>query len=124
MFIFAEKKFMLTVYGIPNCDVTAKTLQWLDKNKMAYQFHNYKTEGISKTILEDWCQQKDWTLLFNKRSTTWKTLDTATQAQITNAAAAIKIMLEHNSIIKRPVITDNKIIVAVGFDEQVLSGLK
>jgi len=115
---------MFTVYGIPNCDTTAKTLKWLDKNKMAYQFHNYKTEGITKAILEDWCKQKDWTILLNKRSTTWKSLDAATQAGITNATEAIKIMIEHNSIIKRPIITNDKTIVAVGFDEQVLHGLK
>lgn len=115
---------MLTVYGIPNCDTTTKTLKWLDKNKIVYKFHNYKTDGINKEILEHWCQQKDWAILFNKRSTTWKTLTVTTQNKITNATEAIKIMIEHNSIIKRPIITNNKTIVVVGFDENLLQKLK
>ncbi|MBS1627597.1 MAG: Spx/MgsR family RNA polymerase-binding regulatory protein [Bacteroidetes bacterium] len=115
---------MLTVYGIPNCDTIVKTLKWLNKNKIAYQFHNYKTDGIDTKTLEHWCQQKDWTVLLNKRSTTWKTLNVATQNKITNVTEAVKLMLQNNSIIKRPIITNNKTIVAVGFDENLLKELK
>ena len=54
--------------------------------------------------------------IFNKRSTTWRELPEAEQQKITNQQAAIKAMLESNSIIKRPIIeVERKLLV--GFNE-------
>jgi len=104
------------VYGIPNCDTTKKALTWLKKNKIDLVFHDYKLEGIAKSKLDDWCRQVGWELLLNKKSTTWRGLTSTQQASVTNKTAAIKTMLENNSIIKRPVIEFEKEIL-VGFDE-------
>jgi arsenate reductase len=109
---------MYKVYGIPNCDTIKKVSNWLNERKIPFEFHDYKQKGISAEKLADWCAQAGWETIFNKRSTTWKELDAATQAKTTTAAAAIKIMQEHNSIIKRPVIERNGKIVAVGFNEK------
>lgn len=104
------------VYGIPNCDTTKKTLTWLKENKIAFTFHDYKQEGISKEKLEAWCKKTGWETIFNKRSTTWRELSEAEQKKVINQTEAIKIMMEHNSIIKRPVIEiDEKLIT--GFNE-------
>jgi len=52
-----------------------------------------------------------------QKSTTWRGLTPAEQASVTNQEAAIKIMMENNSIIKRPVVeTGNKLLV--GFNEE------
>ena len=107
---------MYTIYGIPNCDTVKKVLDWMKAHKFNYQFHDYKTSGISKKELKSWCDQVGWETIFNKRSTTYKTLPPEVQASITNATNAIKIMEEHTSIIKRPVITKDKKVIAVGFD--------
>lgn len=110
---------MYTVYGIPNCDVIKKTNNWLQDQKIAFKFHDYKQQGISAEKLREWCKQKGWETIFNKRSTTWKELDAATQAGTTNEAAAIRLMQEHTSIIKRPVIEYNGKVIAVGFNEKL-----
>ena len=34
------------VYGIRNCDTMKKAFAWLEKRKVAYEFHDYKKEGI------------------------------------------------------------------------------
>jgi len=105
------------VYGIPNCDTTKKAINWLNKNKIPFSFHDYKQEGISKEKLEAWFAKGSWENIFNKRSTTWRELPLTVQNKITDDTLAMKIMMEHNSIIKRPVIEHGDKLV-IGFNEE------
>lgn len=107
----------LKVYAIPNCNTVKKALDWMHKNKIDYAFHNYKKEGISKTKLTEWCKQVGWESLINKKGTTWKQLDAKIQASIKNQTAAIQLMLEKTSIIRRPLIEKDNKIILLGFDE-------
>lgn len=108
----------ITVYGIPNCDTIKKTLDWLRKNKISFEFHDYKRSGISKTKLAGWCKKTGYEIILNKKSTTWRGLPLAQQEKITNQAAAIQLMTENTSIIRRPVIEyEDKLLV--GFNETV-----
>ena len=107
----------LTLYGIPNCDITKKAMGWLKKKELDFSFHDYKKEGISEQKLSAWCNKLGWETIFNKRSTTWRELPSAEQKKVVNQSAAIKLMMENNSIIKRPVIeVDEKLLV--GFSEE------
>ncbi|MFT4061193.1 MAG: ArsC family reductase [Edaphocola sp.] len=108
---------MYTLFGIPNCNTVKKARTWLDEHRVAHQFHNYKTEGIAAKELTEWCRQVGWQKLVNQKGTTWRGLDEATKAAVTNQTAAVKLMAEHNSVIKRPVMTKGHNIVAIGFDE-------
>lgn len=108
----------MTVYGIPNCDTVKKSLDWLRSNKITFEFHDYKKQGISETKLNEWIKQVDWQILLNKKGTTWKKLDKSIQAGITSEKAAIALMQEHTSLIKRPVVETERGIV-VGFNETV-----
>lgn len=109
---------MYNVYGIPNCNTVKKSLDWLTQHKIDYQFHNYKKEGITPEKLKSWSKQVGWETLLNKKGTTWRGLDTTLQNTITNEKAAIGLMAASTSIIKRPVIERDDIIVTVGFDEK------
>jgi arsenate reductase len=114
----------IKIYGIPNCDTTKKALNLLKENKAAFDFHDYKQEGISKAKLEAWSKQAGWENIFNKRSTTWKELNTTEQKKVVDQASAIDTMIRHNSIIKRPVIEAGKDLI-VGFNEtEILKHLK
>ena len=108
----------ITVYGITNCDTIKKTLNWLTKNKIGFVFHDYKKQGITKEKLSAWCKEVGWEVLLNKKSTTWRELDPSVQAKITNQAAAIKVMMEKTSIIKRPVIEKGSQLL-VGYNEEL-----
>ena len=108
---------MYTVYGIPNCNTVKKSLDWLNKHSIQYDFHNYKKDGITVPKLNSWCKQINWQELVNKKGTTWKKLDASFQSSITNQKAAVQLMVEFTSVIKRPVIELDEKIVAVGFDE-------
>src|SRR4051794_13783629 len=106
----------MKVYGITNCNTVKKAIDWLRNNKGDFEFHDYKKKGISKEKLEEWAKQVSWENLVNKKGTTWRTLPPDLQEKITNKRAAIELMMEKPSIIKRPIIeTSNKLIV--GFDE-------
>ncbi len=106
----------ITVYGIPNCDTTKKAMNWLKQHEIDFTFHVYKQQGIGKQKLEQWCHHKGWEAIFNKRSTTWRELPEAAQKKVINQSTAIKIMLDNNSIIKRPIMEAGKNLV-VGFNE-------
>lgn len=110
---------MYTVYGIPNCNTVKKAIDWLKSNHIAYEFHDYKKRGITEGELKKWCRQVGWETLLNKKGTTWRALDEAAQTAVLNEADAIALMKDKTSIIKRPVITKDNKILAMGFDEVV-----
>jgi arsenate reductase len=115
---------MYTIYGIKNCNTVKKALTLLDEIGIKYQFHDYKKMGITKAVLKDFEAQIGWETLVNKKGTTWRTLDEAEKVKIVNAESAITLMLEKNSVIKRPIICDGTAIKVVGFDEAAIRSLK
>jgi Spx/MgsR family transcriptional regulator len=108
---------MKIVYAIPNCNTVKKALDWLKSNKVAYEFHDYKKKGITNTQLTAWSKQIGWEALLNKKGTTWKQLPKEIQETITNQKAAIALMSEKTSVIRRPIIEENGKILALGFEE-------
>jgi len=108
---------MKTVYAIPNCNTVKKALDWLKENKIAYEFHDYKKKGITANQLTAWSKQVGWEALINKKGTTWRQLPKEQQAAITSQKAAIALMMEKTSIIRRPLIEEEGKILVLGFDE-------
>jgi arsenate reductase len=108
---------MKTAYAIPNCNTVKKALDWLKVNKVAIEFHDYKKKGISATQLTNWSKQVGWETLINKKGATWRQLPKEIQESITTQKAAIALMMEKTSIIKRPLIEEDGKILALGFDE-------
>ncbi len=108
---------MKIVYAIPNCNTVKKALDWLKANKIAYEFHDYKKKGITSSQLTTWAKQMGWETLMNKKGATWRQLPKEIQESITNQKAAIALMVEKTSIIRRPLIEENGKICVLGFDE-------
>jgi Spx/MgsR family transcriptional regulator len=98
---------MVKMYGIPNCDTIKKARQWLNEHNISYDFHDYKKLGVDEALLNGWINQLGWEKLLNKRSTTWRQLDQTLKANL-DEKQAIKIMLAHPSIIKRPLLDDGR----------------
>lgn len=113
---------MIKLYGIPNCDTVKKARKWLDANAIDYQFHNYKKDGVPEKELKQWIKSQGWEVLLNKRGTTWRKLDDATKDNI-EEQSAIQIMLSNASIIKRPVLVNDKSIL-IGFNEDEYNKLR
>src|SRR5688572_24429313 len=106
----------MVIYGIKNCNTVKKALDWLNQNNLRFDFHDFKSKGITPTTLESWCEQVGWENLVNKRGTTWRQLDETVQKTVVNEKNAIKLMLEKTSVIKRPIIERDGKILTLGFD--------
>ncbi len=107
----------MIVYGIKNCNTVKAAIDWLTKNKVIFEFHDYKKAGITAAKLSVWCQQVGWESLVNKRGTTWRKLNEIDQRKVTNEKAAIALMIEKSSVIKRPLIEQEGKVLLLGFDE-------
>ncbi len=94
----------ITLYGIRNCDTVKKARQWLDEHELAYTFHDFKSQGVPPERLDHWLAQAGWETLLNRKGTTWRKLEPAVQSSADDAAGARAVMLEHASVIKRPVV--------------------
>jgi arsenate reductase len=93
----------IAMYGIKNCDTVKKARAWLDGQGVAYEFHDYKTEGADAKKLEAWCKEFGWESVLNRAGTTFRKLPEADKADL-DAAKAIKLMLAQPSMIKRPLV--------------------
>jgi Spx/MgsR family transcriptional regulator len=109
----------MTVYGIKNCNTVKSALDWLKKHHVEFEFHDYKSKGITDAKLKAWSKQVGWESLVNKKGTTWRQLDEAAQKKIINEASAIDLMREKTSVIKRPLVEQDGKVLALGFDESV-----
>jgi Spx/MgsR family transcriptional regulator len=106
---------VVALYGIPNCDTMKKARAWLDAHSVAYRFHDYKREGVDEHLLRGWVDELGWENLVNRRGTTWRKLPEDVREGM-DAEAAIGVMLESPSIIRRPLLDTGEIRHA-GFSE-------
>jgi len=107
---------MITLYGIPNCDTVKKARAWLAEHCVDVQFYDFKKQGVPEARIDHWLAAVGWEKLLNRQGTTWRKLDDATKAAVTDAKSARALMLAQPSVIKRPVVEWSSRDVTVGFD--------
>ena len=107
----------MQLFGIPNCNTVKKARDWLTAHHIAYEFHDFKKNGVTHSLLEAWLNQQPWEKLVNRAGMTWRNLTDAEKAAVIDAPSAIKLMLEKSSVIKRPVLVKEGKIVCLGFNE-------
>ena len=93
----------LHLFGIKACDTMKKARTWLDEHAVSYDFHDYKTAGIDREHLTQWCDEHGWQVVLNRAGTTFRKLDDERKADL-DQAKAIELMLAQPSMIKRPVL--------------------
>jgi arsenate reductase len=108
---------MITLYGIPNCDTVKKARVWLAGQQRDFTFHDFKKQGLDEATVRTWLKTLDWEVLVNKKGTTWRALPDERKAAVTNADAAVALMLENPSVIKRPVLVGAGAKAHVGFND-------
>ena len=94
---------MVTLYGIKNCDTVKKARKWLENNGIDYQFHDFRADGLSPESVQAWLAELGWETLVNKRSTSWKQLDSATKDAMDINVAKTAILAQP-TLIKRPLL--------------------
>lgn len=105
----------ITVYGIKNCDTMKKAFQWLDRHKVAYDFHDYKKQGADKDVITSAIKAHGWEDVLNRKGTTWRALPDDVKAGMTDTKA-IKAAIENPSVVRRPLISQGSQFY-FGYDE-------
>ena len=91
------------LYGIANCDTCRKARRWLDEHGVEYRFHDLRTEGLDRRVLEVWVDAVGWEQLLNRRSRTWRDLPASVRDGLHRRSASALLMAQP-LLIKRPVL--------------------
>ncbi len=112
---------MLDVYTLKSCDTCRKALKWLDANNMPASNNDIRTDGIPPQVIAAAIDSLGWEKVLNRRSTTWRNLADDQKHEM-DAAKAVALIIEHPTLMKRPlfVIGDNFV---AGFDQTAQSRL-
>jgi len=98
---------VLSVYGIKNCDTVQRALARLREAGIEHRFHDFKLEGLSAAKAQAWIAALGVDTVVNRKGTTWRKLDAATQAGLT-AANAAALLAKEPSLVKRPVFVSSE----------------
>lgn len=98
---------MHVLYGITNCDTVKKARTWLDKHAIEYRFHDFRKHGLEPDMLLSFVKAVGWQILLNRSGMTWRKLPEYEKADL-DEQRAIALMLDHCTIIKRPVLVLHK----------------
>ncbi|MDO9190200.1 MAG: arsenate reductase, partial [Sulfurimicrobium sp.] len=79
----------MKLYGIPNCTTVKKARAWLENNGIAYEFHDFKKEGVSADQLKTWSKQTSWEKLLKKQGPTWGKLAPEIKAAADNESSVL-----------------------------------
>ena len=101
-----------------------KAFDALAAQGIAYQFHDYKKQGIDAETLAVWLKDIGAEKILNKKGTTWRKLTEAEQdTALASEQGLIDALTTHHSLIKRPVIATPDGFI-VGFNEDAIRVLK
>jgi arsenate reductase (glutaredoxin) len=93
---------MIKIFGIKNCDTMKKAFKWLEANEFDYVFHDYRKDGISEEMVQNFVNELGLDLVLNTRGTTWRKLSDDVKAGLDDAGT-IKLLTENEAMIKRPI---------------------
>ena len=113
----------ITIYGIKSCSTMKKAFTKLDELGVSYEFHDYKKQGVDKEAVQRWVNALGIDKVLNKRGTTWRKLTDEQKSEAdASVDAAIALLVENTSMIKRPIVEGqladkDQPILLYGFDE-------
>ena len=112
---------MISMYAIANCDTVKKARAFLDKKKISYEFIDFKKVSPDKKMIKAWADFMG-ELPVNKKGLTYKKYKE--EYESLSELEKINFIIEHSSMIKRPVLMKEMKTIAIGFDEENYKGLK
>ena len=104
------------LYGIPNCTSVKQARAWLADAGVAYEFHDFKKQGVPPERLDRWLKELGHGKVVNRKGNTWRQLDATAQASAADESGARALALAQPSVIKRPVVEWDDGRLTIGFD--------
>lgn len=109
---------MLKVCGIKNCDTMKKTFKWLKDHDVEYEFIDLKKTPFSEEELAQLTELVGLDTLINRRGMMWRKLGLAHKDL--SDQELFHELLDHQTMIKRPVLISDDSAILVGFDEEAI----
>ena len=114
---------MLQVYGIKNCNTVKKGLEWLNDNKIAFKFFDIKKVDLTSNLINNWIKNISTPYtsenLINKTGMTWRKLSEDEKKLPLTKENIISLIKKYPTAMKRPLITNEGDVLAIGFDENI-----
>jgi len=108
----------LTLYGLNRCSTCIKARNWLDAQRVAHTFVDYRDHPVSAATLTDWARQLGgWEKLVNRASMTWRNLPESRRVPADDAEWTA-LIAEYPALVRRPVAVDATGSVGVGFNDK------
>jgi len=95
---------MITVYGISNCDSIRKTTKWLGTQGLEFILHDYRKNGLDRSLQQQLLEAFDLQELVNRRGTSWRQLDSSAQAALADPSLAGAVLRAQPALIRRPIV--------------------
>ncbi|RUR52809.1 Spx/MgsR family RNA polymerase-binding regulatory protein [Vreelandella populi] len=105
---------MLTLYIIDTCDTCRKARKALEDNGVPFKTHDLRKDGLSTELLEHILERVPLQDAVNKRSTTWRNLSQKDKDSL-DATSARQLLLEHPTLLKRPLLDTGGDALKVGY---------
>ncbi len=103
------------MFAIPNCDTVKKARNFLEKNKIDYEFIDFKKCPPTKAQIQAWSDYFG-ELPINKKGMTYRKYKDHYEAL--NVPEKIDFIINNTSLIKRPILIKNGQVMALGFNEE------
>ncbi len=97
---------MITLYGIKNCDTVRKASKWLTQQGIEFELYDFKQQSLTPQLLNEFVEKSNWSLLLNKRSTSFRNLPDEIKNNLTNEVI-FEAVLEQPTLLKRPLLPLN-----------------
>lgn len=104
------------LYGIPNCGSVKRAIEYFTLQQLPYLLHDFKVEPPTEELIRNWVAQDADHKILNKHSTTWRELSEEDKANLDDPQTIIDLLLKHPLLIKRPIVVQNRKVLAIGFD--------
>jgi Spx/MgsR family transcriptional regulator len=112
---------MYKLYGIKNCNTVKKAMDHLTKNKVTFEFVDFKKYSPTVEDINRW-EKAFGDLPVNKQGLTYK--KHKEQYEKLKQSDKINFIIENTSMIKRPILEKNDKPTHFGYDENIYSVLK
>jgi Spx/MgsR family transcriptional regulator len=113
----------LKLYGLRKCSTCQKATDWLDGQKIAYDFTDYSQTPLKKEQVAGWSKSLGgWEKMINRAGYTWRGLPKSETENLTEAKA-VQLAIKNPSLIRRPLIEHGDGSVTVGFSDKVRTAI-
>jgi Spx/MgsR family transcriptional regulator len=114
----------MKVFGIKNCDTMKKTFDFLELKGISYTFMDYKKQKPSLALLEQLSKKVGFSVLINTKGTTYKKMSEEQKQALGKENAALQLLVENPSMIKRPILSYPDGSLVIGFDPEQIQSKK